>query len=175
VQEVLAKTSARSNEGGTAVTAAKEMTPTIPVAISQNDQQDINELYRRLQKASAKLVGPDGKTQVLPNNVYSFLCQLLADLTSGSSVTILQNNALLTTMEASKMLGMSRQFLVNLLVKGEIPFIKVGTHRRIYARDLLAYKAKRDAARRKALDDLARAEYDEGIYDKMPDDPNPRQ
>ena len=156
------------------MTATKEMTPT-PVPISTNDQQDINEIYRRLQRASAKLVGPNGKTQVLPNNVYSFLCQLLADLTAGSSVTILQNNALLTTMEASKMLGMSRQFFVNLLTKGEIPFIKVGTHRRVYARDLLAYKAKRDAARRKILDDLARAEHDEGIYDKMPDDFNAGQ
>src|SRR5215467_9858682 len=139
----------------------KANTP-VPVPIAHGDQQDINEIYRRLQRASAKLVGPDGKSQVLPNNVYSFLCQLLADLTAGSSVTILQNNALLTTMEASKMLGMSRQFLVNLLTKGEIPFIKIGTHRRVYARDLLAYKAKRDAARRKILDDLARAEYDEG-------------
>jgi excisionase family DNA binding protein len=160
------------------VTATKEMTKAntpVPVPVSPSDQQDINELYQKLQRASAKLVGPDGKTQVLPNNVYSFLCQLLADLTAGSSVTILQNNALLTTMEASKMLGMSRQFFVNLLTKGEIPFIKVGTHRRIYARDLLAYKAKRDAARRKMLDDLARAEHDEGIYDKMPDDPNARQ
>ncbi len=161
------------------MTATKEMSPTTPtqthIPISQRDQQDIDGIYRRLQKASAKLVGPDGKTQVLPNNVYSFLCQLLADLTAGSSVTILQNNALLTTMEASKMLGMSRQFFVNLLTKGEIPFIKVGTHRRIYARDVLAYKAKRDAARRKVLDDLARAEYDEGIYDMMPNDPNAGQ
>jgi excisionase family DNA binding protein len=158
------------------VTAVNEMTttPTMPLPISARDQHDVDEIYRRLQKASAKLVGPDGKTQVLPNNVYSFLCQLLADLTSGSSVTILQSNALLTTMEASKMLGMSRQFFVNLLKKGEIPFITVGTHRRTYARDVLAYKAKRDAARRKVIDDLARAEHDEGIYDKMPDDSNPR-
>lgn len=157
------------------MTATKEMSQNIPVPISPRDQLDIDEIYRRLQKASPKLVGPDGKTQVLPNNVYSFLCQLLADLTGGSSVTILQNDALLTTMEASKMLGMSRQFFVNLLTKGEIPFVKVGTHRRIYARDVLAYKAKRDAARRKILDDLARAEHDEGIYDRMPDDPNAGQ
>jgi excisionase family DNA binding protein len=154
------------------VTATMEITTKAPVSLSPSAQRDIDELYRRLQRASAKLVGPDGKAQVLPNNVYSFLCQLLADLTAGSSVTILQNNALLTTMEASKMLGMSRQFFVNLLTKGEIPFIKVGTHRRTYARDLLAYKAKRDAARRKVIDDLARAEYDEGIYERMPDDPD---
>lgn len=148
------------------------------LTISSKDQQEVQELYEKLRQAAAKLVGPDGKTQVLPNNVYSFLCRLLADLRAGNSVTILQSNAQLTTMEASKMLGTSRQFLVNLLEKGEIPFHLVGTHRRIYARDVLAYKAKRDAARRKALDDLARAEYEEGIYDdkavdKAVNDTNP--
>jgi excisionase family DNA binding protein len=144
--------------------------PDIP--ISGKEQREIKEIYEKLREAAAKLVGPDGKTQVLPNNVYSFLCRLLADLRAGSSVTILQSNAQLTTMEASRMLGTSRQFLITLLEKGEIPYHKVGTHRRIYARDALAYKAKRDAARRNALDDLARAEYDEGVYEKIPNDPN---
>ena len=143
--------------------------------ISPKEQQEINELYEKLRGAAAKLVGPDGKTEVLPNNLYSFLCRVLGDLKSGRSVTILQSNAQLTTMDASKMLGVSRQFLVNLLEKGDIPFHKVGTHRRIYARDLLAYKARRDAARRKALDDLAREEYEEGIYDKVVDDSDPGQ
>ncbi len=144
------------------------------VPISSKDQREINEIYNKLRDSAAKLVGPDGKREILPNNVYSFLYRLLVDLKAGSSVTILQNNAQLTTMDASKMLGVSRQFLVNLLEKGEIPFHKVGTHRRIYARDVLAYKARRDAARRKALDDLARAEYEEGIYDKVVDDSNSR-
>lgn len=145
------------------------------VAISEKEQREIREIYARLRETAPKLVGPDGKTQVLPNNVYSFLCQLLADLRAGDSVTILQSNAQLTTMEASKMLGTSRQFLINLLEKGEIPCHKVGTHRRIYARDLLAYKAVRDAARRKGLDHLARAEYEEGIYDRSANDSDARQ
>jgi len=135
------------------------------VPSAARDEREIEELYEKLREASAKLVGPDGKTEILPNNVYSFLCRLLAELKAGSSVTILQSNAQLTTVDASKMLGVSRQFLVMLLEKGEIPFHKVGTHRRVYARDVLAYKARRDAARRKAHDDLARAEYDEGVYD----------
>jgi hypothetical protein len=46
----------------------------------------------------------------------------------------------------------------------------VGTHRRLYARDVLAYKAKRDTSRSKTLDDLARKEADQGTYDKVPDD-----
>jgi len=135
------------------------------VAISAKDQREIVELYEKLREVQAKLVGPDGKTEVLPNNVYSFLCRLLADLKAGNSVTILQSKAELTTVEAAKLLGMSRQFLVNLLSRNEIPFHMIGTHRRLYARDVLAYKSKRDNARRKTLDDLSRAEYDEGIYD----------
>jgi excisionase family DNA binding protein len=138
------------------------------VAISAKDQRDIIELYEKLREVQAKLVGPDGKTEVLPNNVYSFLCRLLADLKAGNSVTILQSKAELTTVEAAKLLGMSRQFLVNLLSRNEIPFHMIGTHRRLYARDVLAYKSKRDNARRKTLDDLSRAEYDEGIYDRLP-------
>ena len=70
---------------------------------------------------------------------------------------------------------MSRQYLIKLLEQNEIPHHSVGTHRRLYARDVFAYKAIRDTARRKTLDDLARKEHDEGIYDRMPDDPKPEQ
>ena len=45
----------------------------------------------------------------------------------------------------------------------------VGTHRRLYARDVRAFKAKRGTVRRKAFDDLARAEYRYGI-DMVPED-----
>jgi len=68
-------------------------------------------------------------------------------------------------MEAANMLGVSRQFLVNLLEKGDIPYHMVGTHRRIYAQDLFQYKAVRDADRHKILRELAVAEAEEGIYD----------
>lgn len=66
------------------------------------------------------------------------------------------------------MLGVSRQFLIKLLERGDIPHHLVGTHRRIYVRDLLAYKAKRDSNRRKVLDDLTRAEAEDGLYDLEP-------
>ena len=49
-----------------------------------------------------------------------------------------------------------------------IPFHMVGTHRRLYARDVLAYKARRDSARRSTLDDLASEEMKEGIYGRVP-------
>lgn len=151
--------------------------PTNQLPIPPKDQKEIEELYAQymqLRQMEAKLIGPDGETEILPNNLYSFLCRLLADLKAGFSVTILQGKAGLTTVEAAKLLGMSRQFLVKLLEKGDIPYYHVGTHRRLYARDVLAYKAKRDTNRRKALDDLARAESDEGLYE-VPDDFNAGQ
>jgi excisionase family DNA binding protein len=140
------------------------------VDISQKEQREIRDIYLKLREAEAKLIGPDGKSEILPNNLYSFLLRLLADLHAGHSVTILQSRHELTTVEASRIIGVSRQFLIQLLEKGEIPFHLVGTHRRIYVRDVLAFKAKRDTGRRKTLDDLARQEFSKGDYGKIPDD-----
>jgi excisionase family DNA binding protein len=142
----------------------------LPLAISEAAQRQVLELYQKIQRSRAKLVGPDGKTQNLPVSLYEFLVKLIADLCEGQSVAIVQNDAQLTTVEGARMLGVSRQFLIKLLERGDIPHHMVGTHRRIYVRDLLAYKAKRDSNRRKILDDLTRAEAEEGLYDLEPPD-----
>lgn len=149
--------------------------PPSSVSISTKDQIEIQDIYQKIRTSEAKLIGSDGTVQILPLSLYSFLCALLGDLKDGYSVTILQPNASLTTVEAAKLLGVSRTHLVGLLEKKEIPYHKVGSHRRVLARDVLAYKAKRDIGRRKTLDDLALAEYEEGIYDRMPDDTKPEQ
>ena len=135
---------------------------------SVRDARGVQSLYNELRRGEAKLVGQDGRAQPLPPDLESFLNSLLADLKAGKPVTLLKNEAELTTVEASRLLAVSRQFLIGLLAQHRIPFHMVGTHRRIYARDVMAYKARRDSARREALDDLARAEYDEGIYDRTP-------
>jgi excisionase family DNA binding protein len=141
------------------------------VPISEPDRQEIVDLYHTITATQAKWIDLVGKTQLLPADLSAFLRHVLGELKAGKSVTILEDNAELTTMEAARMLSVSRQFLVQLLEQGEIPFHKAGTHRRIYARDLLAYKIRRDA-RRKAWDDLVRAEFEEGLYDLIPlDDP----
>ena len=104
--------------------------------VSGKDQREIQELYERLRAADAKIFGSHGKTQILPNTIASFLSQLLTDLKVGNSVTILQGKAALTTVEAGKLLGVSRQFLIGLLEKQAIPFHRVGTHRRFLARGM---------------------------------------
>ncbi|MFN7919730.1 MAG: helix-turn-helix domain-containing protein [Bryobacteraceae bacterium] len=146
----------------------------LPLAISASDQKHVLDLYQKIQRSRARLVGPDGKTQNLPASLYEFLVKLIADLCEGQSVAIVQSDAQLTTVEGARMLGVSRQFLIKVLERGEIPYHMVGTHRRIYVRDLLAYKAKRDSERRRTLDDLTQAEAGDGLYDLEPPDDRAR-
>lgn len=42
-----------------------------------------------------------------------------------------------------------------MLEKGDIPFHKIGTHRRVRYRDVIDYKKRLDAQRREALETLA--------------------
>ena len=50
---------------------------------------------------------------------------------------------------------------MQLLDEEKIPHRKVGTHRRVRAEDVLAYRRETERARRKALDELT--ELDEGL------------
>jgi excisionase family DNA binding protein len=135
---------------------------------SERDRQEVEQLYEAVRSGQARLVSASGETQALPDTLHSFLVRLIKLLNDGKSVHIVQNQATLTTVEAAAMLDVSRQFLINVLEKGEIPYHLVGTHRRIYTHDLLAHKARRDGHRRKILGDLARQEAAEGLYGRIP-------
>ena len=56
---------------------------------------------------------------------------------------------------------------VEIRLSPPMPFHMVGSHRRIYLRDLLDYKRRRDVARHEAINNMARAEMEAGTYDKV--------
>jgi excisionase family DNA binding protein len=138
------------------------------VPISGSDRQEIEMLYADLRRSKAKLVDASGQARLAPDSLYSFLAELIGLLNDGKSAVIVRDQATLTTIEAASLLGVSRQFVVNLLEKGEIPFHLVGTHRRMYAQDLFRYKAQRDGRRHQVIRELAQAEAKEGIYGREP-------
>ncbi|MEO8658758.1 MAG: excisionase family DNA-binding protein, partial [Bryobacteraceae bacterium] len=148
------------------MTSAEKVAARLP--ISELDQRSVVELYEAMRRGKATLVGLDGEVKQLPESLCSFLTELIGILNEGHGAYIVRNNSKLTTVEAATMLGVSRQFLVNLLEKGDIPYHLVGTHRRVYAQDVMQYKAKRDGRRRALLDELVASEVDEGLYDKIP-------
>lgn len=139
-----------------------------PAKLSNGSRLQADQLYDALRRGNAKLIGPDGKPRRLPNSLYSFVIQLTSILNAQKPVSIVQDQATLTTIEAAATLGVSRQFLVNILEQGKIPYHLVGSHRRMYAKDLFAYKIERDTSRRKALRELSKQEAAEGLYGRIP-------
>ena len=110
------------------------------------------------------IAGADGQELRIAPAVSELLVDLLGHVARGDMVTLVPMGAMLTTQQAADILNVSRPFLSGLLKTGKIPFIPVGSHRRVLYTDLMAYKARRDATRNAALDELARLgqEFDVG-------------
>ncbi len=96
----------------------------------------------------------DEDALVVPRQAAVMLAQVLALVASGQGVQIMPDRAMLTTQQAADALNVSRPYLIGLLERSEIPYEKVGTHRRIAFADLLEYKRKDDQRRRAAAADV---------------------
>jgi excisionase family DNA binding protein len=109
------------------------------------------------QKLALQIVADDRPKELLsvPRGALKLLSHILAEMAQGNAVTLMPIHAELTTQEAADMLNVSRPYVVRLLEEGHMPFRKVGTHRRVLLRDLLAYKHRSRTESARALDALA--------------------
>jgi excisionase family DNA binding protein len=138
-----------------------------PVTIPAAEEARIAEIRRVVEKGAARIADSDGHQFALPDAVRDLLLKTLKSLEDGKAVSIIAEHQNLTTQRAANILGVSRPFLVRLLEEGEIPFHMVGVHRRIYLHDLLEYKRRRDNTRHDALNRMAKADREDGIYEKV--------
>ena len=92
----------------------------------------------------------------LPAGAVELLSHVLEAMAAGQGVTLIPENAELTTVQAADVLSVSRPYLIKLLDRGAIPHRKVGKHRRVRMEDVVAYKDAIDRERERALDRLTR-------------------
>jgi excisionase family DNA binding protein len=87
----------------------------------------------------------------IPASALRLLNEILKEMAQGNAVTVVPTHAMLTTQEAADILNVSRPFLIGLLEAGKIPYQRLGSHRRVPRKYLLAFKERTDAAREDAL------------------------
>lgn len=91
----------------------------------------------------------------LPTSALRLLVNILSELAEGNAVKVVPVHAELTTQEAADMINVSRPHLVKLLEEGALPHHKTGKHRRVRFADLMKFKAARDEASERAMQELA--------------------
>ena len=142
------------------MTAASLRTPP-PKLPTEQEAKLARESSRRLAACigrgdSARLKVIDGNQEVdVPVSALRLLVDILAQMGEGNAVTIMPYHAELTTQQAADFLNVSRPHLVGLLERNELPYRKVGSHRRILFKDLVEYQQRSRIERKKALDELA--------------------
>ena len=129
---------------------------------SMDDRQIANQLRRILAaqkdgEVTLKIHEADSKERVevtLTPAMSDLFLELLRHIGRGSAVTLVPIQEMLTTQQAADLLNVSRPHLIKLLEQGEMEHTLVGRHRRVDAKEVFAYKAKRDAERSSAMEDL---------------------
>lgn len=132
------------------------------------DQAALERIEAALADCAAtmpRLLTAAGEAIELPEVLIQLLRSATHHLAEGQDVHLLAADAEVTTQRAADLLNVSRPYLVRLLDEGALAHHRVGTHRRIRLVDLLAYKRRRDAQRREALDELTRLSQEFGLYD----------
>jgi len=128
------------------------------VALARESSRTLSAyLQTRAETQKIEIFDDKGAAHALrvPVSALRLLVDILTETGEGNAVSIIPIHAELTTQDAADVLNVSRPFLVQLLERGEIPFHKIGTHRRVRYQDVIAYKQRIDADRSLVLDALA--------------------
>lgn len=115
------------------------------------------------KKASVRLVVDGSGEVVVPRAVFEIFVAALDGLVGGQSMTLVPGDKEMTTQEAADYLDVSRPYFVQLLESGQIPFRKVGSHRRVRFGDVFKYRQVDDRKRAKVAAALTREAEELGL------------
>jgi excisionase family DNA binding protein len=147
---------------------------TDPIAPSATDALVARESGPHLEVALAKANGtvrlrleePGGTSEAIsvPSAAFRLLLTILSEMAKGNAVRVIPHHAELTTGEAAELLNVSRPFVVRLLDEGHLPSHRVGTHRRVLFKDVMAYRDEHYRARSRILDEMAAIDQELGLH-----------
>lgn len=123
----------------------------------------LRTLSEKYQKSSDSIefTVPGEQTRLtLPVAALDELKAILEDMAEGKASQIISEDEQLTTQQAADYLNVSRPFVVKLMESGEIPFTKVGKHRRVTFSDLKAYQHRQNEVTDHNLKKLAQQAQD---------------
>ena len=119
----------------------------------------------RISLVEQQADGSDSARLEVPPATLRLLSQILALMARQQTFVLYPESSELTTKQAAEVLGVSRPFLIRVLEAGEIPYRKVGRHRRVLMKDVLLHKQATQVKRSTALDELVRTSEEMGGYD----------
>lgn len=140
-----------------------------PVRAADRDTDDLQAFIAAAKVAVAEgapvtIAAGDHETVCPPADVDALL-GLLGVIADGRRYEFTALPDELSTGQAADLLGVSRPTVVALVDSGALPATRVGTHRRLATADVLAYRSRRQVTRGEALDALAVASEELGLYD----------
>lgn len=92
-------------------------------------------------------IGHEEQVVPVPAALDRLLRQVIVEALRGEALVVLSENREITPNEAARILGLSRPLVVQRMTVGELPFRKVGAHRRLRLSDVLALKERLEAQR----------------------------
>lgn len=128
---------------------------------SPNEDQDTQQLIEQLQDIIPVLL----KEMEHPADFTKDLLHIAELHLSGVEAQIMAQDQLLTTTEAAKLLGISRPMLTDLIKRGRLEAVMVGTHHKIKVQEVQNFKQRRQQLNNQGIEELAQLRDEFGELD----------
>lgn len=140
---------------------------------SKSEQKVARDSYPAVLSVLSHINGEETEIEIeeskerikIPSRALELLSDILKAMSEGVPISIVPLAIEVTTQKAAEILGCSRPYLIKLLEEGQIPFVKVGKHRRIKFEDVVSYKQRMKKDQKQSLIDIMTFDEENGLYD----------